>query len=394
MGRKYDVIDADGHVLEPFSLWDDYMDPQYRERAPKLVKDKDGKERLLLEDRILGSRAGFGGIGGVGARQGVVAADAMDYKDGRKGGFDPHARIPDMDLDGIDAAFLYPSLGLFAGAVSDPAFAAAMCRAYNRWLADYCKPYPDRLFGIAMLPMQSIDAAIQEMRFARKELGFRGGFLRPNPYNDRKLHDPDYEPFWTAAEELDFCVGIHEGGNSGMPTVGVDRFDGRGAQHIISHTMEMMLAAMSFIWGGICERHPKLRVAFLESGGGWIAPWLDRMDRHFDDKGFNDFGPEDAAERAVPAQLLDLLRAGRGLDRRPGRIYRPAQDPMGDRLPAPRWLLPGRAGDAEGTDEGPLARRSAQDHGRRGHGVLRPQLIRSATLIRRANSPPSGHGRV
>jgi predicted TIM-barrel fold metal-dependent hydrolase len=54
--------------------------------------------------------------------------------------------------------------------------------------------------------------------------------------------------------------------------------------------MEMMLAAMSMIWGGVCERHPKLRVAFLESGGGWIAPWLDRMDRHFDDKGFNDSG--------------------------------------------------------------------------------------------------------
>ena len=108
MGRKYDVIDADGHVLEPFTLWNDYMDPQYRERAPKLVKDENGKERLLLEDKILGSRAGFGGIGGVGARQGVVAAESMDYEDGRKGGFDPHARIPDMDLDGIDAAFLYP----------------------------------------------------------------------------------------------------------------------------------------------------------------------------------------------------------------------------------------------------------------------------------------------
>src|SRR5471032_3637328 len=58
-----------------------------------------------------------------------------------------------------------------------------------------------------------------------------------------------------------------------------------------SHTPpQMMLAAMSMIWGGVCERHPKLRVAFLESGGGWIAPWLDRMDRHFDDKGFNDSG--------------------------------------------------------------------------------------------------------
>jgi predicted TIM-barrel fold metal-dependent hydrolase len=75
-----------------------------------------------------------------------------------------------------------------------------------------------------------------------------------------------------------------------MPQVGVDRFNGRGAQHIISHTMEMMLAALSMIWGGVCERHPKLRVGFLESGGGWIAPWLDRMDRHFDDQGFNDSG--------------------------------------------------------------------------------------------------------
>ena len=151
--------------------------------------------------------------------------------------------------------FLYPSLGLFIGSITDPDFAGAMCRAYNRWLADYCKPYPDRLFGIAMLPMQSIELATEEMRFAREKLGFRGGFLRPNPYNDRMLHAPDYDPFWTAAEELDFAIGLHEGGNGGMPTVGVDRFDGRGAQHIISHPMEMMLAAISMIWGGVCERH-------------------------------------------------------------------------------------------------------------------------------------------
>src|SRR3954447_19650419 len=176
MSRTYNVIDADGHVLEPFTLWADYMDPQYRERAPKLVKDNHGKERLLLEDKILGSRAGFGGIGGAGARQGRVAADAMDYKDGRKGGFDPHARIPDMDLDGIDAAYLYPSIGLFAGAVEDPDISAAICRAYNRWLADYCRPYPDRLFGIAMIPLQSVPHAIAEMKFAREELGMTGIF--------------------------------------------------------------------------------------------------------------------------------------------------------------------------------------------------------------------------
>jgi predicted TIM-barrel fold metal-dependent hydrolase len=181
-------------------------------------------------------------------------------------------------------------MGLFAGSVQDPRLAAAMCRGYNRWLADYCKPYPDRLFGIAMLPMQSIDLAVAEMRFAKEELDFRGGFIRPNPYNNKMIHDPVYEPFWQAAEDLDFAIGFHEGGNSGMPTVGIDRFEGRAAQHIISHTMEMMLACMSVIWGGVCERHPKVRIGFLESGGGWVAPWLDRMDRHFDDQGFNDSG--------------------------------------------------------------------------------------------------------
>jgi predicted TIM-barrel fold metal-dependent hydrolase len=289
MGRTYNVIDADGHVLEPMDMFEKYMDPAYRERAPRLIVDTDGKERLLIEGKIYGSHKGLGLLGAIGARQGAVS-EAMKYVEGRKGGFDPHARIVDMDLDGIDAAFLYPSIGLFSGAIADPKLAAAACRGYNRWLADYCQPYPDRLFGVAMLPMQSIDLAIDEMRFARKELGFRGGFLRPNPYNGRMLHHPDYAPFWAEVQELDFSIGLHEGSTGGMPQVGVDRFQTRGARHIISHTMEMMLAAMSVIWEGVCDRYPRVRVAFLESGGGWIAPWLDRMDRHFDDEGFNDSG--------------------------------------------------------------------------------------------------------
>jgi predicted TIM-barrel fold metal-dependent hydrolase len=291
MSRVYNVIDADGHILEPLDLWDKYMDPKFRDRAPRLVIDNEtGKEKLSVEGQLLGSKQGMGGIGGVGARQGEVKAAEMKYNEGRPGGFDPHKRIPDMDLDGIDAAFLYPSMGLFAGAVHDPALAGALCRAYNRWLADYCKPYPDRLFGVAMLPMQSVAHAIEEMKFARKELGFKAAFIRPNPYNNKMINHPDYEPFWAAAEEVDMAIGFHEGGSSGMPTVGIDRFEGRAAQHIISHTMEMMLACLAVIWGGVCEKHPEIRIGFLESGGGWIAPWLDRMDRHFDDQGFNDSG--------------------------------------------------------------------------------------------------------
>jgi len=292
----YNVIDADGHICEPPDLWEKYIDPKFRETCPKLVTAADGGEVLRIEgDYAISLSRGkkpmsFGGVGAIGARDGKVSP-RIPYIEGRKGGFDPHARIPDMDAEQIDAAFLYPSLGLFLGAIKDPDFSSAACRAYNRWLADYCKPYPERLFGAAMLPMQSIEGAVQEMRFAARELGFHAGFIRPNPYNGRVLHDPEYDPLWAEAQELRFSIGIHGGSESGQPTLAMDRFKSGGAvRHCVAHTFEMMAAATSLIMCGVCDRFPKLKIAFLESGGGWMAGWLDRMDRHFDDVGMNDTG--------------------------------------------------------------------------------------------------------
>ena len=75
MARAYKRIDSDGHILEPVTLWNDYMDPAFRDRAPRLIIDNDGKEKLFLENQVLGSQQGMGGIGGVGARQGEIKAD-------------------------------------------------------------------------------------------------------------------------------------------------------------------------------------------------------------------------------------------------------------------------------------------------------------------------------
>jgi predicted TIM-barrel fold metal-dependent hydrolase len=288
MTRAYNVIDADAHVLEPLDLWQRYIDPAWRDQAPRVVVREDGKEAMLLSGKVLGSKRGIGVAGAIGARDGIVCSDTMSYKDGRAGGFDPHMRIPDMDLDGIDAAFLFPTLGLNCGAIDDPAFSAAVCRAYNRWIVDYCAPYPDRLFGIGMLPMQSIELAIEEMKFIRKELGLRAASIRPTPYGENMIYHPDYAPLWSAAEDLDLAIAFHEGAGASVVQVGSDRFATPGARHIVVHTMEMMMAAAMVIWGGVCERHPRIRIGFMESGGGWIAPWIDRMDRHFDDLGMND----------------------------------------------------------------------------------------------------------
>lgn len=288
MTRELKVIDSDGHILEPLDMWDRYCDPQYRGKVPAIVK-VDGMEVLRIEEnRILQLPAELGLLGSIGARDGE-RPPFMPYSEGRAGGFNPHERIKDMDREGIDAAFLYPSLGLFLGLISDPDVAAAGCRAYNRWLADYCSAYPDRLFGVAMIPMQYVDKSVTELKFAVEQLGFKAAFVRPNPYGNRYLHDPAYHPLWETAQDLNIAFGIHEGSASGQPTLGAERFVGATAtQHLVGHTLEMMAAAASLIMCGVCEKFPRLRFAFLEASGGWMAGWLDRMDRHYTDQGMND----------------------------------------------------------------------------------------------------------
>jgi predicted TIM-barrel fold metal-dependent hydrolase len=107
-------------------------------------------------------------------------------------------------------------------------------------------------------------------------------FARPNPVKGRLLSDPAYEPFWTECEELGIAIGIHEGSHSRLPTAGADRFESRFALHACSHPMEQMMALLTLIEGGVLERHPKLRVAFLESGCGWLPYWLWRLDEEYE----------------------------------------------------------------------------------------------------------------
>jgi uncharacterized protein len=95
-----------------------------------------------------------------------------------------------------------------------------------------------------------------------------------------------YDPLWAVAQDADITIGIHEG-TGGMPSAAADRFtENRAAAHMASHTVEVMLAALSIIWEGVCERFPQARFAFLECGGGWMPSWVERMERHFDDKEF------------------------------------------------------------------------------------------------------------
>lgn len=279
------IIDGDGHVLEPPDLWLNYIEEPFKDRAPRIVMDAHGMQQFVADRDLL--RRGTAGLHVVGI-PGIRWTRADVWKDYRyeqnhPGGFDPHARIQDMDQEGIDVAVLYPTLGLYLGAIEDGALAAAICRAYNNWLADYCKASPERLIGVAIVPLQEVEEAVKELRRTVGDLGFKGVFIRPNPYRGRTLDDPVYDPFWAEAEHLDVPVGIHEGSESLMPTAGAERFGIALGRHLISHPHEQQIACAQLIFGGVLERFPRLQVAFLEAGVGWIAHWLERMDEHYEE---------------------------------------------------------------------------------------------------------------
>jgi predicted TIM-barrel fold metal-dependent hydrolase len=287
----YKVIDGDGHVTEPPHLLE-YVEERYRHLAPRVVKDDEGYERFAFEGQLmslahrppisLGAFLRPADLWNPEARQ-------RSYFEAHPGGWDPHVRIKDMDQEGVDAAVLYPGFWFpTSSGTNDVQLAAALCRAYNNWLADYCKPYPERLYGMAILPLQDMAAAIREMQRVVKELGMKGVVIRPSPHPQTgyNLHDPAFSPFWAEAQDLGITVAIHEAAVGDRPTGGLERFHNLFFGHLLIHPMEQQLGSLALICGGVLERFPRLRTVFLEAGGGWIVYWLERMDRDYDKLGF------------------------------------------------------------------------------------------------------------
>jgi len=274
------TVDADGHVIEPADLWKRELPASLRDKGFRLRWNPDIlQEEVWVEDKLL-LPAGIVGVGLAG-RPFEDIGKGVRYSELRPGGFDPKVRLTDMDAEGIDTAVLYPSIGLFLEAIGDPALAAACCRVYNDWLADYCRAAPKRLIGVAGLPLQDVTFAVKEAERAVRDLGMRGVFLRPNPCKGRALHDPYFDPLWRTLVELDVPLGLHPSGAGDLPGAlqGL-RLDAPIMGHPTIFFIDEFLGFTHLVCGGVLERHPKLKVAVLECGGGWLPHWFDRFD-HF-----------------------------------------------------------------------------------------------------------------
>ncbi|MFQ5933565.1 MAG: amidohydrolase family protein [Dehalococcoidia bacterium] len=293
------VVDADGHILEPGTLWEEYIEPQYRDLALRIKRDKkgleyleiEGRKSLTLQDGILGS------IGDIGLPREELETRSLDPSKRKEvhwghndppAAVDPHARIEWMGERGIDVAVLYPTLGLNWGAEPrNPELAAAYCRAYNRWIEDFCQPYPDRIVPVAHLPTLDVDESIKELKRAVKA-GARGTFIYAAPPNGKPYGDRYYDPLWAEAEAQEIPLGIHvsfHAGFIGSHLYPSGLFKGGWFYNLMLFG-DVLLAFTSLFNGGVFERFPRLKVAVLEVGCGWVAYWLERMDSVYDFIGF------------------------------------------------------------------------------------------------------------
>ena len=301
------IMDSDLHLMEPEDLWARYLDEPYRVNPPKffgaqkqsLAPNKEDKGNT---DTIFGMEVQGQVIPAFANAQGAIRqsrelarrsrARHPHFRVARARGFDPASTLAAMDIEGIDVAVMYGTRGRQILMHDDlaPDYAAALARAYNNWAHEYCQSHPERLRFAGQVAMHDIGHAVEEARRCVNELGAVAVIGTPNPVNGLHLHDEAVEPLWNELERLNVPIGFHPTGNSSLKDDVGRRFVGHNNYQPIAHAargpMELMMAMASMTTGGVLERHPKLRCAFLEGTAGWLGWWLWRLDDHWEK-----FGP-------------------------------------------------------------------------------------------------------
>ncbi len=276
------TIDADGHVLEPGWLWEEYLEAALRPRALRIGVDDEGLEQLELDGRpserttkgVLGL---LGAMGDPGAKRGPERRymDHIPY-----GGGDAGERIELLDRENLDKAVLYPTLGLlWECEVEDPVLTLAYQRAYNRWIADFCRDSGGRLVPIAHLSLLDPEAAADELERAVRD-GCRGAFVAPFTHTRKPHGHPDHDPLYARACALDVPIAVHPTYEPAWAIPARFRHMGREREYFynVMGRQGAQQAFLSFFTMATLERFPSLRLGVLEVGCGWVGSFLDRMD--------------------------------------------------------------------------------------------------------------------
>ncbi|MBF6560481.1 MAG: amidohydrolase family protein [Candidatus Binataceae bacterium] len=324
--KPFAVLDADSHVVESHEIWTKYLEPEYRVLGKHALWREEGKlgSYLKVNGKIfrdtMNSNIPRHAIWRPGMTWDQVGElDPTHRHPMTAGASNPQARLRDMDAMGVDQAFLYPTwFGEGFHLVEDPDVAHALARAYNDWIADFCAAAPDRLFAAAMVPLQSMDFTVAELRRVAKIPCFRGAFIRPMFLEGHYFTHPIYDPLWAELETLGLAAAVHPaaglwnpewtshapffekvkgrvnqrfaiadvgggphsggGGGQGFTFVATPPLGHPIAPIIAPWLDNHMFVAATLIGFTVMQRFPKMKVVVAHGKASWMEEVLEKME--------------------------------------------------------------------------------------------------------------------
>jgi predicted TIM-barrel fold metal-dependent hydrolase len=277
---KYNVISADNHVMEPRDLFVTHMPKAFRDRAPRVVRGGDGGDGWSFDGRPPARTFGLEATAGRS-----VQLSGYKWEEILPGNYDPAAHVQDMVSDGVDAAVLFPSIAMAAYTLPDADFALALMQTYNDWLLEeFVAVDRKRLIGLPVLPVDhDIETAVAELKRCHR-MGARGVFIPAFPAKTPYV-DPHYDPLWAAAAEAGTPICLHRQNGGRDPTGGFDAqwaIPGMGVAGTVARYFSGIPPLTNFIFTGVFERHPRLKVMEAEVNFGWVPYWKFQMDQCFE----------------------------------------------------------------------------------------------------------------
>lgn len=257
-------IDSDMHLAEPGDLWQRYIEPELRDQVVELTgvtPDYDvlGRSTIRAIEQIRGTRTHL----------------LTDYLSADGTCIDPAGQLKAMDVEGIDVAILFPTAGRRNRGPA-PGKIAALHRAYNSWLHDFCAYEPKRLKLNAIVSILDVDSAVAEVRRVATAMGAVSVSIEGQS-DQTRFYDPKYEPLWAEAERHNLAIGVHNF---------VQMFGRYGDRtpytHALGRPIEHACVFTELLFGGALERHPNLRFVFLEAGCSWLPYWLFRLEEEWE----------------------------------------------------------------------------------------------------------------
>ncbi len=216
----------------------------------------------------------------------------MVYRPFPHGGYHVERRLKDMDATGVDVHVLSATPQTYLYGL-EPALGVVTSAIQNDQMAKLVKQQPDRFMAIGTLPMQAPEEAARELRRAMTQLGMKGAMFASNIMG-KNLDDPSFEPLWATAEELGAFMFIHPNN-----VAGADRLKSYYLTNLIGNPLDTTIAAACLIFGGVMDRHPKLKI-MLAHGGGFTPYQAARWEHGWKVR------PE--PKKNVPSQPKDIAK--------------------------------------------------------------------------------------